>query len=172
MLIYWNQYDLPGAATFICSTAQVCLCPCAPLIREVFAFSSTLASNMSASQTIRSHFSFYSQCNYIMLHCSKALLDTNAHHHVFKESLFLNEYSQDQSPAIKRGNVASITSTSTLIHQTGSEITRKLNSSTDNHHLDEDVRKLGQRELYSQHTLFVIHQTNTAAVSIQAAIQP
>lgn len=52
-----------------------------------------------------------------MLRCSKALLDTNAHQHVFKENLFLDEYPRDQSPAIKKWKCSHITSTSTLIHR-------------------------------------------------------
>lgn len=60
---------------------------------------SSLRSNMSIP--IRSHFSFYTQFNYIMLCCSKPLLDTNAHQHVFKDHLLFDQFSRDQSPAIK-----------------------------------------------------------------------
>lgn len=66
------------------------------------------------------------------------------------------------SPAIKKKYIAS---TLTLIHQTDCEIPRKLIViELTVVIVDEDVQKLRHRELYSQHTLFVIHQTNTAAV--------
>lgn len=91
MLIYWELFTCQQL-----SPEQVCLCVCTP---QKPSLRSSLRRNMSTP--IRSHFSFYTRCNYIMLRCSKPLQDTNAHQHVFKDHLLFDQFSWDQSPAIK-----------------------------------------------------------------------